>query len=274
MQILKVKIYQPQAHYRMPFTYQRRHTYPLPPYSTVIGFLCNSLGIYDQKTKLYKDGIRNLKISLAGRFERKITEYIWFRNLKREKHIQRFGFVENRETNGHIEHIGGQSPMRIDVLNEVHIVVYLAHNERKYLDEIKENLTNPIKRLEVLHLGRAEDWIVLEEEPKYLDDSEISYERRDADYKHFFWIPNQFFIKNGNGWEVRENNKYEGLLYNLPTFVTIKDYETTFNRHGERNFECVRTKLNDGLIKEEKIMLDISDKKNILPIFLGVLNGK
>jgi len=274
MKILRIKIYQPQAHYRMPFTYQRRHTYPLPPYSTVIGFLCNALGVYDQRTELYQEGILNLKISLAGRFESKITEYIWFRNLKKEKHVQRFGFAENRETNGHIEHIGGQSPMRIDVLNDVHLVIYIAHKEKKYLEVIKENLTNPIKRLEVLHLGRAEDWIVLEEEPKYLDDSEINYKRRDADYKYFFWIPNQFFIKNGNGWEVRENNMYEGLLYNLPTFVTIKDYETTFNRHGERNFEYVRTKLNDGLIKEEKILLDVSDKKNILPIFLGELNGK
>ena len=164
--------------------------------------------------------------------------------------------------------------MRIDVLNEVHIVIYLTHKEKKYLDVIKDNLINPINRLEVLHLGRAEDWIVLEEEPKYLNDTEISYERRDADYKHFFWIPNHFLIKNGNGWQIRENNNYDGLLYNLPTFATIKDYETTLNRHGERSFEYVRTKLNDGLIKEEKIMLDMSDENNILPIFLGELNGK
>lgn len=127
MKILRIKIYQPQAHYRMPFTYQRRHTYPLPPYSTVIGFLCNALGIYDQRTELYQEGILNLKISLAGRFESKITEYIWFRNLKKEKHVQRFGFAENRETNGHIEHIGGQSPMRIDVLNDVHLEKIIAH---------------------------------------------------------------------------------------------------------------------------------------------------
>ena len=274
MKVLRIKIYQPQAHYRIPFTYQRRHTYPLPPYSTVIGFLCNVLGINNQSHDLYKEGIHNLKISISGRFESKITEMIWFRNLKKEKHVQRFGYVENRETNGHIEHIGGQSQMWIDILNDVHVIIYLAHKEDTYLRTIRENLVNPVNRLEILHLGRAEDWIVLEEEPEFLDDSEIAYERRDADYKHFFWIPNQFFIKNGNGWEPKANNNHDGLLYNLPTLITIKDYENTFNRHGERNFEYTQTKLNDGLIKEEKILLDISDKNNILPIFLGELNGK
>jgi len=46
MKALLIQIYQPTAHFRIPFTYQRRHTYPIPPYSTVIGLLCNLLGIY------------------------------------------------------------------------------------------------------------------------------------------------------------------------------------------------------------------------------------
>lgn len=52
--ILRIRIYRPQAHYRVPFTYQRRHTYPIPPYSTVIGFLCNVLGIDDQGKEEYR----------------------------------------------------------------------------------------------------------------------------------------------------------------------------------------------------------------------------
>lgn len=270
MKILRLKIYQPQAHYRIPFTFQRRHTYPLPPYSTVIGFLCNALGIYDQKDELYTNGIRKLKMSISGRFQSKTTEMIWFRNLNKKAHEKRFGYVQNRELNGHIEHFGGQSQMWIDILNDVYLFIYLAHENEEFLKIIKSNLGNPANRLEVLHLGRAEDWIVLEEEPRFLNDSDINYQRRDADYKHFFWIPDQFNIKNENSWEKKENDKYEGLLYNLPTFVTIKNYETTFNRHGERHFEYVRTKLNDGKIKETELLLD---KELNLPIFLGDFNG-
>jgi len=268
MTILRLKIYQPQAHYRLPFTYQRRHTYPIPPYSTVIGFLCNALGIYNQTESLYTDGIKKLKISITGKFESKVTEYVWFRNLLKKKHIERFGYFENRENNGHIEHIGGQSPMSIDTLNEVHVVIYLAHNDENFINRLKEKLLNPVDRLEVLHLGRAEDWIVFEEKPEIISETNIEYKRRDADYKHFFWIPDKFWVRNGNGWEENINARFEGLLYNLPTFATIDGYETTFNRHGKRNFEYIRTKLNDGLIKEQKILLD--NELN-LPIFLAEL---
>lgn len=267
MKILRIKIYQPQAHYRLPFTYQRRHTYPIPPYSTVIGFLCNVLGICNQETDDFKN-IKKLKISIAGRFENKITEYIWFRNLSKNAHIQRFGYTENRETNGHIGHIGGQVPMRIDVLNEVRLVIYLAHEDENFIQQLKESLANPVNRLEILHLGRAEDWIVLEEEPRIIDEACLEYKRRDANYEHFFWIPNKFFVKNGDGWKPEDNDNFAGLLYNLPTFVSIENYNQTFNRHGKRDFQYVRTKLNDGLIKEQKILFDTEAE---LPIFLGVL---
>lgn len=267
MKLLRIKIYQPQAHYRMPFTYQRRHTYPLPPYSTVIGFLVNALGIWNQDDDLYKNGIKKLKISIAGKFESKITEYIWFRNLSKEKHTNRFGCIENREINGHIEHIGGQAPMPIDVLNNVSLVIYLCHTDTNYLNKIQEGICNPKNRLEVLHLGRAEDWIVFENEPELLSIDNFEFKRRDADYKYFFWIPEKIFqIDN---YEI-DYQKFDGLLYNLPTFYEIDNYQTTFNRYGERKFDYIRTKLNDGKIKEALLMLD---KELKLPIFLGDFNG-
>lgn len=268
MKLLRIKIYQPQAHYRIPFTYQRRHTYPLPPYSTVIGFLVNALGIWNQEDDLYVNGIKKLKISIAGKFESKTTEYIWFRNLKKEKHLQRFSYVENRELNGHIEHIGGQSPMLIDILNEVNLLIYLYHSDTKYLLKIKEGISNPSNRLEILHLGRAEDWIVLEKEPEFLDIENFEHKRWDKDYKHFFWIPEKIFPLNE--WQI-DYQKFDGLLYNIPTFCEIEDYQNTFNRHGARRFDHIRTKLNDGKIKETQVVLD---KELQLPIFLGDLNGK
>lgn len=268
MKLLRIKIYQPQAHYRIPFAYQRRHTYPLPPYSTVIGFLINALGIFNQEDELYKNGIKHLKISIAGRFESKITEYIWFRNLSKEKHIQRFSYVENRELNGHVEHIGGQSPMSIDVLNDMHVLIYLFHPEQKYLEQIKDEISNPNHRLEVLHLGRAEDWIVLEEEPMYLDSDRLEHKRWDADYNHFFWVPKKAFTIDSHKTDYYN---IDGLLYNLPTFCEIENYQNTFNRHGVRRFEYMRTKLNDGKIKETELLLD---KELNLPIFLGDFDGR
>jgi CRISPR-associated protein Cas5t len=255
----------------MPFTYQRRHTYPIPPYSTIIGFLINALGLFDQREKLYTNGIRKLKLSIAGKFDSKVTEYIWFRNMSKKAHLSKFSYVENRENNGHVEHPGGQSPMKIDVLNDVHLIVYLGHNDLSILEEIKNNLSNPINRLEIIHLGRAEDWIVYEDEPKIIEEKQLSYYEFGGNFNHFFWIPENFYTKENGNWIPRNNESFEGLLYNLPTFSEVEGYEDNYNRHGKRSFQYIRTKLNDGLIVGQKLMMD--EELN-LPIFLGELNGK
>ena len=258
MNALRLRIYQPQAHYRIPFTYQRRHTYPIPPYSTVVGFLCNVLGIYDQSKPEYKK-LKSIRMSIAGRFESKTTEYIWFRNLSKSAHINRFGTVENRSVGGHLEHIGGQSPVSIDILNDVHLIIYLAHADEDFLVDVREELIHPVHRLEVLHLGRAEDWIVFEDQPGIvkLPDQPI---RRDGNYRHFLWIPE----------DVDGYDKIDGLLYRLPTFWRVQDFDRTLNRHGVRIFEHKTVKLNDGLITEQELFVDDSIADEYAPIGIPV----
>lgn len=266
--ILRLRIYQPQAHYRVPFTYQRRHTYPIPPYSTVIGFLCNALGIDDQEKDEYKK-LRYIKISIAGRFDSKTTEYTWFRNLVKSAHVERFGSVENRSSGGHVEHMGGQSPISIDVLHDVRLVIHLAHEDDSFLEEIQSSLENPVRRLEVLHLGRAEDWVVIEELSE-VSLSSLEVCRVDADFRHFFWIPEHFYTPEAKD-SASDFDRYEGLRYRLPTFWTVEDYTTTRNRHGRRIFEYITVKLSDGLLKGKRFLFD---KECNLPVFLADLRGR
>ncbi len=257
---LRIKIYQPVAHYRIPFTSgARRHTYPIPPYSTVIGFLCNVLGIKNEKEEgepCEKDNcncayhkLKNIKISICGNFKSKTTEYIWLRNLSKNAHIDRFGSAENRWINGHIEHIGGQSPVLIDILNDVNHVIYVYYEDKKFLEEIANSLKNPQKRIYPLHLGRAEDWIVIEDLKLF----EVKISEIEANYEKFFWIPEKIFNSNGENFE-----KVNGLIYNLPSFYKIVD--------GVRRFEYIRTKLNDGDLGDIDIYYD--EEEN-LPLFLA-----
>ncbi len=273
MNFLRIKIYQPQAHYRIPFTYRIRHTYPLPPYSTVIGLFCNVLGIDSQLSDDYKK-LKKIKLSIAGRFESKTTEYVWFRNLSSKSHIGRFGYVENRSINGHIEHIGGQTPVLIDVLNEVHLIIYVAyeeapHEKENFLEKLKGALENPAKRLEIIHLGRAEDWIVLEEVSDLLDISTFEVQSRDGNFGHFFWIPKKIWAEKSDGKALNIFNSVDGLLYRVPSFWTIEGYEKTFNRHGIRNFDFILAKLNDGLLTNQTFLFDIHTR---LPIFFADFN--
>ncbi len=257
MKALLIKIFQPTAHYRMPFTYQRRHTYPIPPYSTVIGFLCNMLGM-DYQGKDQYARLKECKLSVSGRFEQKLTEYIWFRNLSKKSHEKYFGSAEIREKNGEVNHIGGQSPMRIDVLENMHVNIHLAGDEN-FLRELETYLHNPVNRLETVHLGRAEDWLVFES----IKLVELEKSDRDKNYNHFFWIPQH----NGAN-DPFDFDKAEGLFYNLPVFATIKDYDKTYNRHAERSFTYMRSKLNDGAIKGLEYLYDWQSG---VPLFLADL---
>jgi CRISPR-associated protein Cas5 subtype I-B len=85
MQALRLELYQPSANYRVPYAYQRRLTYPLPPYATVLGFLRNLIG------NLVGDPLPIADISIGGRFQTKLTEYTWLRSLKASKHREVFG---------------------------------------------------------------------------------------------------------------------------------------------------------------------------------------
>lgn len=262
MPVLRLKIYQPHAHYRIPFTFSRRHTYPIPPYSTVIGFLCNACGVDDQNKDLYRDGIRELKISISGRFKQKTTEMIWFRNLNVKNHIVYYGNLHTREKNGQIGHIGGQMPVKIDVLEEVRLVIHLYHQDTAKIEEIKECLERDTKRLQPLHLGRSEDWIVYEE-IKVLDDSNFDFKRRDANYQSFFWIPKETFTI-GKG--VLKWDKFDGLLYTLPTFSRVRDYQNHHNHAGEKIYERIMAKLNDGKILETECLFDTQEN---IPVFFA-----
>ncbi len=259
MKALLIKIYQPTVHYRMPFTYQRRHTYPIPPYSTVIGFLCNMLGIDYQGNEQYEQ-LKKCKLSISGRFEQKLTEYIWFRNLNKKSHEKYFGSIETREKNGEVNHIGGQSPMRIDVLENMHLNIHIAGDE-EFLTELEKYLYNPVNRLETVHLGRAEDWLVF----KSIQMVDLIPSEKDKNYNHFFWIPQQIWSNENVAFDF---DKADGLFYNLPVFATIKDYGQTYNRHSERGFTYMRSKLNDGAIMGMEYLYD---KQLDIPVFLAEL---
>jgi len=234
----------------------------------VIGFLCNVLGIDDQEKEEFKQ-LKRIKMSIAGRFGSKTTEYIWFRNLEKSAHVKRFGTVENRSVGGHIEHIGGQSPISIDVLSDVRLVVHLAHEDKPFLETIRSSLENPIRRLEILHLGRAEDWIVIEELSELLELAQFSVERVDANFEHFFWVPEKMCLP-GPADGTADFERLEGLLYRLPTFWTVENYAETRNRHGRRIFEYMTAKLSDGLLTRKRFLFD---EVCSLPIFLANFEG-
>jgi len=160
MKVLKLKIFQPTAHYRIPFTFARRHTYPIPPYSTIIGLLCNFLGIENQEDEKFEQLKNGLALAIYGRYEYLNREYVWLRTLNKDSHNERFRYPENRIIDQIPEHPGGQIPTRIDVLENVYLLIYIKHENEKFLEDIEKSFKNPEGRKYPIHLGRAEDLIM------------------------------------------------------------------------------------------------------------------
>ncbi|MCM8827494.1 MAG: type I-B CRISPR-associated protein Cas5b, partial [Candidatus Omnitrophica bacterium] len=192
--VLKIKIYQPTANYRVPFGYSRRLTYPIPPFSILKGFLCNVLGIKSGKDKNFEK-IKESSIAIFGRYESLVKEYIWFRNLKKESHIEKFRHVINRIIDYTPQHPGGQMPVTIDTLENVKLVIYIYHKDEGFLEGLQRAVENPKNRNTVLHLGRSEDWLTI----KYVELIDVSDKLNDkpkdffvVDY--FTWIPDKDFV--------------------------------------------------------------------------------
>lgn len=238
--VLKVKIHQPEAHYRVPFSYQRRFTYPIPPYSTVKGLICNILGIKndnDEKFKRLKEG---LSLAIYGQYESMIKEYIWFRNLAANKH-KRFYTVENRVIDKTPAHPGIQMPVIIDVLHNVNITMYIHHPNEEFLADIYNAFKNPVTRTSPLHLGRAEDWVVIN--PEEVNLTELT-PKRVFHIKYFAWIPEENSVDENFILDMDRYKKFfekvNGNVFKLPTFYEI-------NSENQRVFnEYVKVKLYEG----------------------------
>jgi len=234
----RVKIFQPTAHFRVPFTYGRRHTYPIPPYSTVIGLLANLLRVESQQDPSFKH-LCSLKLALAGAFESKTTEYLWLRNLSVKSHKGRFGSTSIRSLQGLAEHPGGQIPVRVDVLENFTLWLWLAHEDRGFLESLYAAFKDPRPR-NGLHLGRAEDLLIFEEIGPVLPVHDmLEVDRFGGATPWFHWIPQRPWIPEEFQNDVRlQWEQYGGLRQRISSFYRVVD--------GRRAFVWVEVKLVEG----------------------------
>ncbi|MDI1471660.1 type I-B CRISPR-associated protein Cas5b [Thermodesulfovibrio sp. 1176] len=260
-QVLKIKIHQPSAHYRIPFSYQRRFTYPIPPYSTIKGLICNLMGIRDEgDERLTK--IKGLSLAIYGRYESLIKEYIWFRNLSKNSHVDKFHSVTNRTIDNIPQHPGGQMPVTVDVLQDVNLIIYIYHPEENFLKSIKKAFEDPSERLSPIHLGRSEDWLVFQE----IKSVEL-IQKSAMSIKYFAWIPAKEYVDK-NFIDGDYDNFFDGLngnIFRLPTFYKITDT-------NQRVFEeYVTVKLYEGeSFKKMKFYVDSNEN---IPVIFTILRG-
>lgn len=135
MRCLKLKLFQETACYRKPFSFKVAETYPLPPYSTVKGFLHNAM----RADKYY-----NMYISVQGKYESLIENYQTFRLVKSSTVTT--------------------MPLKVHLLYNVETLIHV-YAEEEVLNRVYRGL---LESPEALSLGRREDLVTIRE-IKYVD---------------------------------------------------------------------------------------------------------
>lgn len=266
--VIRLTIYQPSAHYRIPFSFQRRFTYPIPPHSTVKGFLCNIMGIQDDQSQTYKTLFSGLSIGIFGKYQSIVKEYVWFRNLSADSHKKRFQTAKNRTVDGIPQHPGGQMPVAVDVLHEITLILYITHTDTTFQKDILKCFQEPKKFNSILHLGRSEDWLVFE------DISEIEpVEKPIRKLPYFSWLPDTGHADETMFPESLKKNyslfydSVDGNAFRIPLFYTITE-------NNERIFnEFLRVKLFEGGSFPIKSHFFVDESFDNLPIILTKIRG-
>jgi len=196
MQALKLKLYQDLVCYRKPLSFKAGETYPLPPPSTINGFLHNALGA--------KEYIP-LTFSIQGTYT-SITN-----NLQR---LYKFGSV--RKDKGKIRNywaVIGNTAINpgvyyANLLVEVSLIIHVKASE-DVLMQLSEVLLFP---REYLSLGRREDLVRLDE-VSLVSLQEREDHRNGISLRHPAYIPKQYAL----------DNDLHGINYRLNSYYEIRD---------------------------------------------------
>lgn len=175
MRALRLDLFQETASYTKPFAFKVGETYPLPPYSTVIGMLHKAL-----KAKSYHD----MKISVQGRYEDKFVDF------------RRTYLYKGKKITA--------PPLNVHLLFNVQLTIHVQADEA-LLSTLQEQL---LQNSEYLSLGRQEDLIRIDEvtlvDLSYREDEEDVWE-----VKNDIYIPVDQLYEEVSGVRYRLNSKYQ-----------------------------------------------------------------
>ena len=209
MKAIRIKLQQDLVNYKKPTSFQLKETYPLPPYSTVIGMI-HSLCRFEK----YHD----MKVSVQGKYFSKVndlyTRYEFKSGMKYEaaRHQIKAG-----------DYGISRGISTAELLVDVELILHIIPDDQNLIKEIEGALIKPI---EYPSLGRREDLVVLNEvkivevEEKKLDRSK----RIGVDYSAY--IPIELLDS------IALRNRIQGVSVSGTRYHITKNYE--LENHGNK----------------------------------------
>ena len=235
MKAIRIKLYQESASYRKPTSFKVKETYPLPPYSTVIGMV-HSLCRYTE----YKE----MKISVQGK------------NFSRVENLYKIYEFANQklDTKRHQLEVDGLGitvgVATIEILTDIELLIHIIPEDQSLLAEIKQAFETPA---EFTSLGRREDLaVILEVKEVEVETGAIEDIKQNKDYSAY--IPIKYLKeKDIRGYRERLTKNYE--LKKITSKKTFRSWHK----------ESALYSSSIDILDEEKILVD-EDKNPVFAI--------
>lgn len=204
MKSIRLKLKQNLVNYKLPTSFQLKETYPLPPYSTVIGMVHNTCNYIEYKP---------MKISVQGKYHSKVNDL-----ATRYEFKNGMTFDASRHQIKVGEYGISRGVSNVELLSDVELVIHIVPEDENLVEEIFNAFKTP---REYISLGRREDLVVVDE-VKIVEISEERIKdenlRIDRDYRAY--VPVEIIDKKKVFVEGNVDTiQYKGTMYNL-----TKDY--------------------------------------------------
>jgi CRISPR-associated protein Cas5t len=243
MKAIRIKLQQDLVNYKKPTSFQLKETYPLPPYSTVIGMIHNLC-----KFEKYHD----MKVSIQGKYFSKVndlyTRYEFKNGMKYEaaRHQLKAG-----------DYGISRGISTAELLVDVELMLHIIPDNQDLISEIEEALLRPI---EYPSLGRREDLVVINE-VKVVEVTEKILERSKRigeDYSAYIPVDliNRVVLKN----------KVQGVSVSGTRYNLTKSYEIVNqgSKNSPKNFRRwnkveILYGSNIAVLRNESVLMDEDD---------------
>jgi len=276
MKYIKLVLEQPSANYGRNISLTPRLSYPIPPYSTVIGMFVNALGIKINTEDRYKQ-LQNIKLSIAGYYEGKRIDYSRHRILGGRK-VDAKTHLKDKRSNPYLclEHFGDTVPLEVEILYNVHLVLHIAHEDEDFLKILLNSLLEPNMSSNPLHLGRGEDMFIIRKyyEPRNIYDLKVKSKSglfRSPKYSnmfYYFWIPEHIYLPE----QYKQDFDFERVQM-APMKIGVFTYTVGYNTKtlkptvdNRRVIHTMRVKLANRV---QRNFIFLHDEEDNVPVFFA-----
>lgn len=242
MKAIKFKIYQNLVNYKVPTSFQLKETFPLPPFSSIIGMIHSLCGFKEYN---------RMKVSVKGKSASKVNE-LYTRYEFKEKDTFK---PERHQINA--DGLGiTRGTAHAELLVDLEATIHVIPENQELLNLILTSLKYPHK---YLSLGRYED-IAYIKDIKIVD---VFFKELDEDLEMeeeiFAYVPLSFFEEEKmDSGSRRDGVRVNGTKYDLATNYELVTIGSKNNQKFIRNWKKTEVLYTSEItaFEGEKVLVD------------------